>query len=391
MARLALDLMDAGHEVSKVAFCVPDFIYRLKGIRVHVFHKPFEDFADWLESLVRREGYDAFFVYNHLRPYNQVAWDLAERMDLECQVFEQGLIRPNFVTVFRQDQLPRTELRRRWEGLLEGDEEPELEEDPKELSSVSTPVKTLIFVQNFILCRITAPLFPHFVDQRELGFWHHLKHAAIHLWRFMLAASDVEYDRRFAGDLSGRFYAVPLQVESDTQITHCSDYDSIADFMTEVVDSFERHAPEDALLVFKMHPVDRGYADYTDLIMDFNQRFATDRILYVDRVHLPTLLTHARGVVNINSSVGISALVHDQPVMAMGRAVYNLPELTYQGDLDSFWQSAPQPDHKRVEQFVKLLRTTSQGRGTLFQRCFDVPGRCRIRWPKPFRAAYFGD
>jgi hypothetical protein len=41
-----------------------------------------------------------------------------------------------------------------------------------------------------------------------------------------------------------------------------------------------------------------------------------------------------------------------------------------------------------VRQFINLLLETSQGRGTLSQRCFDVPGRCKIQWPKPFQIEF---
>src|SRR5688572_30159431 len=94
MSRLALDLKDAGHEVGKVFFCAPDFIYKIRGIRTHLFRKPLEDFDLWLRELVSVEGYDTFFLYNHYRPYNQVAWNMAAELDMGCYVFELGLIRP---------------------------------------------------------------------------------------------------------------------------------------------------------------------------------------------------------------------------------------------------------------------------------------------------------
>ena len=66
----------------------------------------------------RDEGYDTFFLYNHYRPYNQIAWNLAEELDLDCQVFELGLIRPNCVMVFDRQNTPLVALSREWEKLL---------------------------------------------------------------------------------------------------------------------------------------------------------------------------------------------------------------------------------------------------------------------------------
>lgn len=389
MSRLALDLKDAGHEVAKVMFCAPDLIYRFKGIRTHLFHKPLADFDVWLRKLVATEHYDTFFLYNHYRPYNQVTWNLAEEKGLGCHVFELGLIRPNCVTVFCNKTQPLPTLAAAWQEILMERRMPVHVETPPELCQVSTTAKMLAFCSNFLISRITSPLFPDFVDQREMKLGRHFKHGLIHLWRFIERSRDCEFDPVFASELSGRYYAAPLQVHSDTQITQCSDFKSIEQFIKVVVRSFERFAPSDTKLVFKVHPMDRGYKDYMDLIAGLDHRLGGGRILYVDRVHLPTLLSNSRGVVNINSSVGISGLIHHVPVIALGKAVYDLPDLTFQGGLDAFWTQAQKPKNLRVKQFINLLLETSQGRGTLSQRCFDVPGRCKIRWPEPFSSEFF--
>ena len=389
MSRLALDLMDAGHHVGKVIFCAPDLIYRLRGVPTHTFREPIAEFDKWLRELVRNEGYDTFFLYNHYRPYNQIAWNMAAELDLGCHVFELGLIRPNCVMVFSRDQIPLVAIPKAWQSVLAGDYAPPQAEMPPQLCQVRTPVKLALFCGNYIFSRITSPLFPNFVDQRDMKLGKHMKHGAIHLWRLFERSRDSEFDPLFSGEWSGNYYAVPLQVHSDTQILRCSDFESIEDFIRMVVSSFMKHAPADTKLVFKVHPMDRGYKDYTDLIYALDHHHGGGRIVYVDRVHLPTLLEHSRGVVNVNSSVGISGLVHQVPVIALGMAVYDLPELTFRGKLDDFWTKAENPKGHRVRQFINLLLATNQGRGTLSQRCFDVPGRCRIQWPVPFEEEYF--
>lgn len=390
MSRLALDLKDAGHEVGKVFFCAADIAYKFRGILTHLYREPLAGFDAWLRELVRSEGYDTFYLYNHYRPYNQVAWDLAEELDLGCWVFELGLIRPNCVTVFSRQTMPLNELARKWDLLQAGGDPPPAVTTPPELCQVSTTAKMLTFCTSFLFSRVTAPLFPNFVDQREMSLSHHFKHGIIHLWRFFERGRDCEFDPIFAGEWSGTYYAVPLQVHSDTQITRCSDFKSIEQFIKKVVRSFEYHAAPDARLVFKVHPMDRGYKDYTDLIAGLNHRLGGDRIHYVDRVHLPTLLAHSLGVVNINSSVGISGLVHHVPVLTLGSAVYDLNGLTFPGGLDDFWTAAKAPKPRRVKDFINLLLATSQGRGTLSQRCFDVANRCKIQWPQPFQDEFFG-
>lgn len=389
MSKLALDLKDVGHKVGKIVFCAPDLVYKLKGVRVHFFRKPLADFESWLRDLIKGGKYDTFFLYNHYRPYNQVAWNLADELDLRCFVFELGLIRPNCVTVFSKKSPPIASMAMAWEKLQAGGPKPEPERMPPELCQVSTTAKLVAFCSFFFFSRVTSFLFPNFVDQREMKLWSHFKHGLIYLWRFIERSRDCELDQLLAGSLAGKYYAVPLQVHSDTQITINSKFKSIEQFIKRVVYSFERHAPVGTKLVFKVHPMDRGYKDYTNLIARLDHRLGENRILYVDRVHLPTLLANALGVVNINSSVGISGLVHYVPVIALGKAVYDLDHLTYQGTLDTFWTEAQKPYKQNVMNFINLLLETSQGRGTLSQCCFDVPGRCKIQWPEPFRKEFF--
>lgn len=389
LSLLTLDLKDEGHEVGKVFFCAADLAYKVRGIKTHLFRKPLAEFDAWLRELVRKEHYDTFFLYNHYRPYNQVAWKLAEELDLGCFVFELGLIRPNCVTVFSRKSPPLPTLAKAWEKLLAGGDPPEAVSTPPALRQVSGATKMCVMSSNFVFSRLAAPLFPNFVDQQEMKLWGHFKHGVIYLWRYFARSGDSEMNAVFSGELSGKYYAVPLQVHRDTQVTKCSEFPSIEEFIDHVVRSFERHAPADTKLVFKDHPIDRGYKDYTDQIVRLDERLGRGRILYVDRVHLPTLLSHSRGVVNINSSVGLSGLIHHVPVITLGTAAYDLPELTFQGDLDSFWTESEKPEPQRVKQFIDLLLSTSQGRGALSQRCFDVTGRSKIQWPKPFAEEFF--
>ncbi len=389
MSLLSQDLQDEGHEVGKLVFCVPDLIYKAKGIRTHVFRSKIEEFSRWLRDLVRVEAYDTIFLYNHYRPYNQIAWNMSEEMGVETWVFELGLIRPNCVMVFQQGKLPIEAVAAAWAALREKGELPQEEEMPPALCRVSSIVKLMNFCTNFLVSRVTFPLFPNFVDQRDMKLSRHAKHGLIHMWRTIERSGEDRFDNEFSTVLSRKYYAVPLQVHSDTQILKCSKFNSIEEFIATVVDSFANNAPEDTKLVFKVHPMDRGYKDYVDLIAGLNEQLGGDRLYYLDRIHLPTLLEHSLGVVNVNSSVGISGLVHCRPVITLGEAVYNLPGLTFQGDLNQFWTEAEGPTSASSRAFVNLLLEMNQGRGTLSQRCFDVPGRSRIKWPKPFEEAFF--
>ncbi|HXV21384.1 MAG TPA: hypothetical protein VD811_10410, partial [Desulfuromonadales bacterium] len=188
---------------------------------------------------------------------------------------------------------------------------------------------------------------------------------------------------RLTGPLSRRFFLVPLQVHQDAQIHVHSAFDSVAHFISEVVESFAEHAAPREVLVIKHHPMDRGYFDYTSLIRKLTARHGLQgRCFYIHDQHLPTLLRHARGVVVVNSTVGLSALFHRAPVKVCGEAMYDMQGLTFQGPLDRFWRAAltSRPNRRLFENFRRYLVQHSQLNGSFYKRLPNSAPATGMRW-----------
>ena len=103
-------------------------------------------------------------------------------------------------------------------------------------------------------------------------------------------------------------------------------------------------------------------------------------MLYIHDQHLPSLLKAARGVVVVNSTVGLSALGHGAPVKVCGAALYDMPGLTYQGKLRSFWHlahtAAPEPD--LVLRFKQALVSRTQLNGSFYRKIAQAPWKCGV-------------
>ncbi len=91
------------------------------------------------------------------------------------------------------------------------------------------------------------------------------------------------------------------------------------------------------------------------------------RVFYVHDVCLPTLLKHAQGTVLINSTVGVSSLFHETPVITLGKAVYNLPGLTSQLSLKAFWRIRESVDVELFNSFRSYLISRNQLNGNLYR------------------------
>lgn len=130
--------------------------------------------------------------------------------------------------------------------------------------------------------------------------------------------------------------------------------------------------------------MDRGYVHYGSLIEKISQE--TDlkgRVFYTHLLPLPPVLEAATGTVTINSTVGLSAIFHGSPVKVLGDAIYDMPGLTAQSDLDTFWTTATdqRPDADLALRFRSYLIRTRQINGSFYRRLPDSPLACGLNWP----------
>ena len=166
-----------------------------------------------------------------------------------------------------------------------------------------------------------------------------------------------------------KYFLFPLQVFNDSQIRNHSPYQSIEECIQEVIHSFAQFAPEKQLLVIKHHPMDRGHCDYSSLIRSLvNSYHLGNRVIYCHDLHLPTLLSHAKGVVTINSTTAISACYHKSPVKVLGRAFYNLPGICSQQSLKDFWRCPSKPNYSLFRHFRNYLLHHSQINGSFYKQ-----------------------
>ncbi|HEY5718730.1 MAG TPA: hypothetical protein VIS52_09565, partial [Motiliproteus sp.] len=166
-----------------------------------------------------------------------------------------------------------------------------------------------------------------------------------------------------------RYYLLPLQLNSDSQIRTHSRSRGVPFLVKQVINSFFRHAPADTHQVIKNHPLDTVLINYAAWIGRLVRRLKLQgRILYLESGHLPTLLDHTLGVVTVNSSVGTSAFVHGCPTIAMGDAIYDMEGLTFQGPLDQFWTNLSPPDRKLYRDFRNTVIHTTQVNGGFYTR-----------------------
>jgi capsular polysaccharide export protein len=365
--RLADKLANRGHAVSRINFNVGDAVYW--GSRpAWNFRDGVESLPAFLEERIRAASISDVVMLGDTRPVHLPVPAIASSFGVRVHVLEEGYFRPNWLTlecggINGNSPLPRDPdwYRRVGPGLPDlGDGEP-----------VSNPVALLALDEAiYHLPNLANPLlFPGYRTHRPF-----ISGVEFFGWgrRFARLPLHQRADKaRIAALISGPdpFFLLPLQLDSDTQITVHSPFATMAEVIEAVMKSFATYAEPVARLVIKNHPLDTGLFDYARLVRGLELRFdVAGRVHYLEAGHLPTLLAHARGVVTVNSTVGTSALFHRRPTIALGKATYGLPGLTFQGPLDRFWRDSVAPDVDLFRAFRRTVIHAAQVNGGFYTR-----------------------
>lgn len=355
-ARLRDLLTAKGCQVTKVNFNGGDDIFYRGGDIVR-FTEPMVMWESFLRNLLVKFRIDAIVVFGTSRRHHRIAGRIAESLGIAYWAFEEGYVRPDYITLER--------------GGVNADS-PLAPLAISNIAKLNNPEKPRKFQHSFRRMALYsfwyfaggmygARRYPHYRHHKrfglqELGQWVRAAYRKqLYRWqesrlREGLLASDHPH-----------FFLVALQVYNDSQIRVHSPWRRIEDFIEWTIYSFAYHAPGDSVLVFKHHPMDRGHTDYAATIEACVARFgARGRIVYIHDAHLPSLLHRCMGLVTVNSTTGLQALFHRVPVIALGRCFYAKPGLTYQGSLDAFWNDPGAVDMSVYARFRNYLVRVSQ-------------------------------
>lgn len=378
-ARLAKDLTAAGATVHKVNFNAGDaWFYPMDAI---AYRRPAVEWPTFFEALITRLNIDTLLFFGDCREWHAQAKAIAARHGLDVGVFEEGYLRPRHVTLERSgvngySSMPRSPL-----VYLNQPEWPDVPE--REVGNCYWTMVWWGFCY-FTVGALGKPWFPHNRHHRKLSVLEALPWIRSAWRRHWYQWKERGSLQRLQQEKCGHYFVVPLQVHNDSQIERHSPYKDVPAFIDEVLQSFARSAPAEAALVIKHHPMDRGYTDYTTQITRQAQALGiSERCLYLHDQHLPTMLDHARGVVVVNSTVGLQALRHGTPTKAMGSAVYNMQGLCFQGSLDEFWIGASEarPDATLLRRFVRYLKNVNQINGSFYRVMPGGNGKTGLIWP----------
>ncbi|EAI9395262.1 capsule biosynthesis protein [Campylobacter coli] len=363
--RLAIKMKKNKTKVFKLNFNGGDFLFYPSGKRCKCDEKDLENFY---ENFFKEKKIDAIVMYNDCRLIHAKAIKVARKLGIGIWIFEEGYLRPYCITFEKDGVNANSSLPRDKNFYLSCNIS--TKESIKEIPGGFKFMAFSAFLYWFFSF-LLAPFFNNKLHHRtlypfEFLFWFRSLYRK-YLYKF----TEKKLNQKIYS-LEKKYFLAILQVYNDTQIKHHYKK-SIEEFIEELILSFANHARAKSYLIFKHHPMDRGYRNYSKLINGLSQKYHVEgRIFYVHDTYLPTLLKNALGCITINSTVGLSAILEGCPTKVCGNAFYNFEGLAYPKKLQFFWREAHayKPNPSLVINFKNYLLNTNQFNGNFYKNSF---------------------
>jgi capsular polysaccharide export protein len=315
-----------------------------------------QDFGSFVGQKIQSDDVTDLVLYNDCRPLHRLAIEAARELGCRIWVFEEGYLRPYWLTLEEEGVNGYSPLFHDRERFHLEVVETDGGEPPYKPTSSALARRVFYDFQwqgwNYLL----RFRYPQYRTHRPFPIWAEYATWTLRLarlpWSRRRAARSIEALTR-SGE---RYYVFPMQLDSDSQVTAHSEFTGMEQALEHVIGSFAVNAPRDTQIVVKLHPLDNGWINFRRLTDAIAARWGvSSRVTFIDGGNLDALVDGSLGVVTLNSTVGLSALKRGKPVICLAKAIFDVPGLTFQGDIDRFWGVERGPDNALLQRFLAYL------------------------------------
>ena len=366
--RLGRMLQRAGADVWRVGFNAGDRAFWFQPSTYIPYRGTLTDWATRFDALVAEKGVTDIVLYGDTRPVHAQAVARAKTLGLRVHVFEEGYLRPFWVTYERggsngNSRLMETTVPQMQEALARSDMEAPM--PPSHWGDMRQHVFYGALYHWFVMFRNGD--YRNFRTHRDIPV---IKEFQLYAKRLMLMPLQ-GIERRIA-TMRIRYGGFPyhlvlLQLEHDSSFQMHSPFETMTEFLELAVRDFAKGAPRHHHLVFKAHPLEDGRVPVRKTIRALAKQYGVaDRVHYVRGGKLAQLLNDTRTAITVNSTAGQQVLWRGIPLKTFGAAVYSKPEFVSDQPLPAFFEAAERPDNRAYKDYRRYLLETSQVPGGFY-------------------------
>jgi capsular polysaccharide export protein len=358
----------AGAEVRRVGFNRGDQHFWSDRASYIPYRGSVEDWPATCAALLDDHAITDIVLYGDTRPVHAQAVALARTRGITVHVFEEGYLRPYWVTYERggangHSRLMGMSIPQMQKALADG--QLDFPEAPARWGDMRQHMFYGAYYHFFLLMlnRAYAGFRPH----RALNVRQEFR-----LYLRRLVFMPANWAARLQATLRIRnggfpYHLALLQLEHDASFQQHSPFSTMAEFLEVVIDGFAEGAPRHHHLVFKAHPLEDGRVNIRREIQRLaSARGIAARVHYVRGGKLAQLLDHARSAVTVNSTAAQQVLWRGLPLKVFGSAVYDKPEFVSTLPLPEFFRHPRRPDSRAYRDYRHFLLETSQIAGGFY-------------------------
>ena len=373
---LGVMLRRAGATVWRVGFNAGDQAFWFDKQSYIPFRAPSSDWLATFVELVEQKSVTDLVLYGDVRPIHAKAVAAAKRRGITIHVFEEGYMRPYWVTYERggtngNSRLMDTSIFEMRTALAQSNIETSL--PPAHWGDMRQHIFYGALYHWFVMFRNSgyANFQPHRNIKTTEEFRLYLKRLLlmpVHKLDRLRATSWI----KFGGF---PYHLALLQLEHDSSFQHHSPFSSMTEFLDIVIQGFAKGAPRHHHLVIKAHPLEDERAPIQRMIRKAVRMYGVKgRVHFVRGGKLAHLLNDAQSAVTVNSTAAQQVLWRGLPLKIFGKAVFDKPEFVSDQSLPNFFASPTQPDNQAYKEYRRYLLQTSQVPGGFY----SIRGRRRL-------------
>lgn len=328
------------------------------------------NWPDMLSKVIETKGITDIVLYGDTRPIHAEAVQIAQRQGITIHVFEEGYLRPWWVTYERGGSNGNSRLM----ALNVEDMRQALQRSD---APAPPPPSHWGDMRQHIFYGAAYHWFVLFLNRRYSNFRPHRDLPVAQEFRLYfkrLALMPLHRLQRSWATLQVRrqsfpYHLVLLQLGHDSSVQSHSDYGSMAEFLEHVIIEFACGAPRHHRLVIKEHPLENHREPLRRRVRELAaENGISDRVSYVPGGKLARLLDDAASAVTINSTAGQQALWRGIPLRVFGRSVYDKPDFVSHQPLAAFFAKPDVPNGDAYRIYRRFLLETSQVPGGFYSR-----------------------
>lgn len=366
--RLGAMLRAAGSEVWRVGFNAGDRAFWPDAASYIAFRDRPETWPDTFRALIASHAITDLVLYGDTRPIHAQAAAIANGAGLAVHVFEEGYLRPYWVTYERGGSNGNSRLMGMSVAQMQAtlaQHDMDLPDAPARWGDMREHVFYGALYHWYVLARNRA--YRNFQPHRELTVGAEFR---LYLRRLLLMPAHkierfLETQRIKFGGFP--YHLVLMQLEHDANFQRHGPFRTMADFLALCIESFAKGAPRHHHLVIKAHPLEDDRVPVKRLLRDLAARHGVSyRVHFVRGGKLAALLNHARSAVTVNSTAAQQVLWRGLPLKVFGRAVYAKPEFVSTQPLQEFFARPTRPDSRAYRDYRHFLLETSQVPGGFY-------------------------